>query len=181
MNVLLHLSNLLLPPSTLHSTSDDYRPTVRPRRTAARIKTKLIVKAFWDSPVQQNDWLVSLYCLHLEARTADIIIIIWGGRDHVLAGIGLEAWSQSHPIINDCSVNYPINNNNIITLFWFKNWIPLICRHSFPANHRLTERTSSSSSVAAPRPGRHPWYDQAWMEVNQDKFCNNDSPHFAFI
>lgn len=133
--------------SSPHSTSDDYRPS-RPRRTAARIKTMPIVKTFWDSPVQQNDWLVSLYCLHLEAQTADIIIIIWGGRDHVLAGIGLAAWSQSHPIINDCSVNYPINNNNIITLFWFKNWIPLICRHSFPAYHRLAKRTSSSSSVA---------------------------------
>lgn len=24
---------------------------------------------------------------------------------------------RGRPIINDCSVNYPINNNNIITLF----------------------------------------------------------------
>lgn len=73
--------------------------------------------------MQQNDWLVS-YVIYVPPSRMPWMTTKKKTRNinHVRAGI-VDASSLS--IINDCSVNYPINNNNIITLFWFQNWIPL--------------------------------------------------------
>lgn len=113
----------------LRTSSDDYRPQRKTASNFSRVRWRWSLKPKRDVldsvRMQQNDWLVT-YVIYVppsrmpwmttkkKKKTRNI--------SHVRAGI-VDASSLS--IINDCSVNYPINNNNIITLFWFQNWIPL--------------------------------------------------------